>query len=96
MGKAKSAPTPEPVVVNTVCSLCGEGWGLHQAVDGEVTTLECIRLLRARVPNITISNPVVLPYRYPTYQPYWSTFGLTSVTNTGGTATPKVLTATVA
>lgn len=42
-------PKPEPVVVNTVCSLCGEPWGQHREEDGEVSTLECIRLLKAKL-----------------------------------------------
>ena len=46
-------PKPQPVVVSTVCSLCGEDWAEH---GDEPTTLDCIRLLKAR--------PIGTPYTY--------------------------------
>ena len=78
---------PEPVPVNVVCSLCGEAWASHRATDGEVTTLECIRLLRAKA-----SRPTYVPYRpvpvYPYTQPgWWQTYPLVTysqTTTTGG------------
>jgi hypothetical protein len=40
-----SEPMPEPVIVKTICSLCDEPWELH---GDKPTTLDCIRLLKAR------------------------------------------------
>lgn len=42
------APKPEPVVVQQVCSLCGEDWNGHIADDKEPTVLDCIRVLKER------------------------------------------------
>ena len=56
---------PKPVVVTTICSLCGLDWERH----GESpTTEDCIRLLKAEL----ASRPgptIVLRERYP-YTPY--------------------------
>ena len=95
--------TPEPVPVNVVCSLCGESWHLHNEVDGEVTTLECIRLLRARAPQIIWRdrwNPITWPYTItqPYTSPYYTTASGT-VTSSGikcSNETPRVLTANAA
>ena len=85
MGKRVTTTTkPEPVPVNVVCSLCGEAWASHREENGEVSTLECIRLLKAKVPT-----PVVV-WRdrwYPTYpQPTYPTYP-TYPTWIGGTGT---------
>lgn len=63
------SPKPTPVPTNIICSICDEPWGLHQEVNGEVSTLECIRLLKAKrwTPTITV-NP--RPWVYPVY-PTW-------------------------
>lgn len=37
---------PEPVVIDTRCSLCNEKWESH---GDSPTTLDCIRLLRAEL-----------------------------------------------
>lgn len=104
MAKSR-APKPEPIPVNVVCSLCGEAWASHQATDGEVTTLECIRLLKAARNRV---GPVVIPRPYPVYPSYpWITYtqggsiGQTVTTTTGVTfnaasTRPKVLTASAA
>lgn len=67
---------------------------MHNEIDGEVTTLECIRLLKAKPhpPTIVYPQPI---YPRP-YQPYWVTQGssiqcasqMTSYVNT-----PRVLNA---
>lgn len=45
----KKQPKPEPRALSIVCSLCGQSWEAHKADDsGDVSTLECIRLLKAR------------------------------------------------
>lgn len=83
MPKRSSVVRPEPVPVNVVCSLCGEAWVLHQETDGEVSTLECIRLLKAKANRI---GPAYLPYPvyprpiYPTL-PYWQ---INTCQTTGG------------
>lgn len=41
-----SAPQPQPVPQFIVCSLCGEPWAGH---GDDPTTLDCIRLLKAKV-----------------------------------------------
>ena len=73
-------PTPQPVVVTTVCSLCGEGWELH---GDNPTTLDCIRLLKARIPTVTITRPYVVP-AYP-YTPWWYQSGTTYTVDCGTT-----------
>ena len=61
---------PEPVVTETVCSLCGFDWEDH----GEnPTTDDCIRLLRDRVEDLE-NTPVPFkiapaPYTPPPYNP---------------------------
>jgi hypothetical protein len=71
MGKKASTPSPKPIPINVVCDLCNEPWHLHQADEtGDVTTLECIRLLKLKaVPQyrgpVVIDRPV--PYPYPVY-----------------------------
>lgn len=82
MPKRAASPTPEPVPVNVVCALCGEAWHLHAENDGEVSTLECIRLLKLKA-----QRPTYVPQPYPVYpirpwyQPYWS---ISTGTTTGG------------
>ena len=67
---AKKALKPEPVAVETVCSVCGLDWGSH----GENPTAEdCIRLLKveAERPPIIIQEERK-PYREPYRErPYW-------------------------
>lgn len=109
MPKRPAAAKPEPVPVNVVCSLCGESWVLHQQDDnGEVTTLECIRLLKARATQI----PCIVPQPYPVYPqrmwPYWTITSGTNLDNINcatqaglvdqayNTATPKILAASAA
>lgn len=77
-------PKPEPQPTNVVCSLCGEAWSRHQEVDGEVTTLECIRLLRAKTPTPL----VIYRDRYPWYpqNPQW-TYTSGGITSTAGSTT---------
>lgn len=62
MPKHTNVARPEPVPVNVVCSLCGEAWTLHREDNGEVTTLECIRLLKAKA-----YRPTYVPQPYPVY-----------------------------
>lgn len=103
---------PQPVPASVVCSLCGESWALHAADDnGEVTTLECIRLLKAKA-----CRPTYVPQPHPVYPArpwYWYT-GIQAPCTSGGninsspigaytinaaettTATPKVLNASAA
>lgn len=54
---------PQPVIVNTICSLCGEPWEQH---GDKPTTLDCIRLLKAKVPVAPI---VIQPYPLPNTVP---------------------------
>jgi hypothetical protein len=60
---------PKPVVVTTICSICGENWAQHQEVDGEVSTLECVRLLKAKI----ASRPVTITYPTYVYPTWWQT-----------------------
>ena len=84
--RKKQQTTPAPVVVSTICSVCGEDWQQHNADDnGEVSTLECVRLLKAKLayrPNITYNYQWWhQPYRQ---QPiWWSTIQC----NTGNAST---------
>lgn len=61
-------PKPEPIVVTTICSLCGELWDAH----GEApSTLDCIRLLRAKADAHQTVIYRWYPQNYPVYpQPY--------------------------
>lgn len=113
MPKRTAAAKPEPVPVNVVCSLCGEPWSLHCAdANGEVTTLECIKLLKAAKNRI---GPTYIPQPYPVYPRYpgwWQTTPIPQVTwtttTTGGNEandyrctinaanTPKILAASTA
>lgn len=72
MAARKRTPKPAPVVVTTICSICGENWSMHQEVDGEVSTLECVRLLKAKL----AARP------YFTYPSYYSTPWQWSTTHT--------------
>lgn len=61
--------TPQPVPTNVICSICGEPWHEHKEdAKGEVSTLECVRLLKARV----AASPTII-YRDRWSGPYWST-----------------------
>jgi hypothetical protein len=66
-------PKPAPVPTLVVCSICGEDWSAHQEVDGEVSTLECVRLLKAKV----AARPAIWRQTYP----YWYTPTITYVGN---------------
>jgi hypothetical protein len=82
---AKKQPKPEPISLNIVCSICDEPWHLHKEVNGEVSTLECIRLLKAKrytySPTIVQQpygvpiQPVIRPWYNP---PYWQTITVSS------------------
>jgi hypothetical protein len=67
-------PNPQPVVVSTICSMCGLDWQLH---GEKPTTEDCIRLLKAELANrppTVITIPTVYPYPvYPNPTPYWYT-----------------------
>lgn len=106
--KKSTNARPEPVPVNVVCSLCGEAWALHCEVDGEITTLECIRLLKAargRIASPWVQPYPVYPQPYTPYRVWWqSTTSVSSGNiNSGGgqtsnavqvqTRTPKVVAA---
>lgn len=95
---AKKAPKPEPVSLNIVCSICDEPWHLHKEINGEVSTLECVRLLKAKryTPTITVlPRPYVQPYvpYYPTY-PVYGTITVSSSTGQGGNTTSAYSTLT--
>jgi hypothetical protein len=96
----KKSATPKPVPTSVVCSLCGEPWAYHQAdKGGEVSTLECIRLLKAKVVYHPV--PYVQPVPYPvqpwqpwrTY-PYWGLGNINTITCSDTTGTQTVNTAT--
>ena len=74
---------PQPIVVTTVCSLCGERWEAH---GDDPTTLDCIRLLKAelarRPRNVTINYPT-----YPAYPQVWHS---TTTANTTTVGTPRL------
>lgn len=65
---------PEPVVVTTICSLCDEPWEAHGDAP---TTLDCIRLLKAKAAQRTTiiqrDRWIPQPYPYPVYPnvPRW-------------------------
>lgn len=96
----KKTPKPAPVPQFIVCSLCGEPWTNHkQDENGEVTTLECIRLLKAQRYTTTITiqpQPWVYPQPRP-YQPFypvWYGTQTTGITTTNAVSyTPKVVNA---
>lgn len=87
----RSAPTPEPVPVNVVCSLCGEAWSLHAEIDGEVSTLECIRLLKAKARANLPPRPMYPTYPNPVFphygQPYWVTYTSGTISVSSGVVT---------
>lgn len=58
--------TPKPVVVTTICSLCGLDWERHGA---EPTTEDCIRLLKAELASRPMPT-LVIRDRYPYVQPW--------------------------
>lgn len=83
--KKTPKPKPEPVSLNIVCSICDEPWHLHVAVNGEVSTLECVRLLKAKrwTPTITIQpRPYVQPF-WPYQPPFYSTWYSTTTSSLG-------------
>jgi hypothetical protein len=45
-----SLPTPQPVVVSEVCSICGEDWGEHPE---KATVLDCVEILKRRPKFVT-------------------------------------------
>lgn len=74
---------PEPISINIVCSLCGEGWSGHGA---DPTTLDCIRLLKAKVRT--------QPYVYPVHPNGWwqsggTTYTINASSNTTEARTPR-------
>lgn len=83
MATKKQAPKPEPVSTDIICSICDEPWGLHQEVNGEVSTLECIRLLKAKrqTPTIVYRQPAWY-YQTPTW-PYTTTITCQSAGSSG-------------
>ncbi len=85
---AKKQAKPEPVSLNIVCSICDESWHLHKEINGEVSTLECVRLLKLKryTPTITIQpRPYVAPW-YPILPQIYPTWHSTTVTNIVGVA----------
>lgn len=75
MAARKKVQKPAPVIVQTICSICGEDWAQHREADGEVSTLECVRLLKAKIaftPTVVIQRPYVTPIYYPP-TPWWQT-----------------------
>lgn len=64
--RKKTAKTPEPVAVTTICSVCGLSWSDH---GKEPTTDDCIRLLKAELANRPLTVPVPQPYPYPVPAP---------------------------
>lgn len=60
------APKPEPVAVQTICSMCGLDWKRH---GRNPTTEDCIRLLKqelaSRPVTPTVAPYVPVPYPYP-------------------------------
>lgn len=62
---SKKAPTPQPVVVTTICSECGIDWARH---GKDPTTADCIRLLKQDLALAQAYRPpVVVPAPYPVY-----------------------------
>jgi hypothetical protein len=58
---------PEPVIVKTICSLCDEPWELH---GDNPTTLDCIRLLKARPTTVIQQAPTIYPWPTTINVPY--------------------------
>src|SRR5208282_2469717 len=56
--KRKTTRKPEPIAVETVCSVCGLDWKRH---GKNPTTDDCIRLLKQELLN----RPLTKPYPYP-------------------------------
>ncbi len=65
----KSQLRPEPVVVSTVCSLCGELWEPH---GPNPTTLDCIRVLKAKMATAWWYTTVGAAGGYNPYQYQWT------------------------
>lgn len=65
---------PAPVVVTTVCSMCGLDWQRH---GSDPTTEDCIRLLKMELAHrpvtITLPVPYAQPVVYPTPVRPWPT-----------------------
>lgn len=105
MATRKRVKKPAPVVIATICSVCGEDWGQHEAIDGEVSTLECVRLLKAKIARTPVYAPTYIqPYTPWRWNPVTVTYttgntsswiGNTS-TMTYNSATPVVATAKAA
>lgn len=82
----KKSVRPEPVPTNVVCSLCGEAWSLHREDErGDVTTLECIRILKAKKPQYVWRPQPVFP-AYPA-QPWYSSFPTITTSGTSSRLT---------
>lgn len=71
---------PQPIVTSTVCSVCGLNWANHMPdASGEVSTLECVRLLKAEIAR---PRPVYRQHwTYPYDQYTWTCSSGTSTTN---------------
>jgi hypothetical protein len=71
---------PYPVVVTTICSLCGLPWDDH---GDKPTAEDCVRLLLvelAKTPNTAPLAPYVLPVPYPVYPRPYSPYGWPTIT----------------
>ncbi len=80
---------PAPVVVSTICSMCGLAWEQH---GEDPTTEDCIRLLKlelARRPAWINVQPV-RPQRYQPYRPYWNVTSSPPVTICSTVKTPRI------
>lgn len=65
---AKRVPTPKPVVVEEVCSLCNEDWDLHPE---NATAADCIEILRAKKVKHDCCHHIHWTYTYP-YTSTWT------------------------
>ena len=61
---AKRVPTPKPVVVEEVCSLCNEDWDLHPK---DATAADCIEILKAKKAKHDCCHHIHWTYTYPWY-----------------------------
>jgi hypothetical protein len=53
---------PEPVAVETICSVCGLDWDAHGA---DPTTDDCIRLLKEELAAEIARKPIAVPIQVP-------------------------------
>jgi hypothetical protein len=85
---------PKPVIVERVCSLCGEDWDAH---GDNPTAEDCVKLLKAKLAlQPVMVRERVYPHTVPIYpSPNWwqstPTITCTSGTTTNGyeTFTPR-------